>query len=73
MYLKYAELIEKQNITTYKVAKETGLGQSMFSDWKRGRCQPKVNKLQILANYFGVSIEYFLEEEDEAKKEGYKG
>nr|DAH86210.1 MAG TPA: SOS-response transcriptional repressor [Bacteriophage sp.] len=32
-------------------------------DWRDGRSKPKVDKLAVLAKYFGVSIEYFLEEE----------
>lgn len=61
MYEKFAELLEKNNKTAYQVSKETGIPQSVLSDWKRGRSKPKAEKLKILANYFGVSIEYFLE------------
>lgn len=62
MYEKFAELLVKNNKTAYMVSKETGIPQSVLSDWKRGRSNPKVDKLQKLANYFGVSIEYFLKE-----------
>lgn len=62
MYEKFSELLEKTNKTAYLVSKETGIPQSVLSDWKRGRSTPKVDKLKILADYFGVSIEYFLEE-----------
>lgn len=61
MYEKFAELLEKTNKTAYQISKETGIPQSVLSDWKRGRSKPKVEKLKILADYFGVSIEYFLE------------
>lgn len=61
MYEKFAELLEKANKTAYQVSKETGIPQSVLSDWKRGRSKPKAEKLKILADYFGVSIEYFLE------------
>ena len=62
MYEKFAELLDKNNKTAYAVSKETGIAQSIFSDWKNGRSKPKVDKLQKLADYFGVSIEYFLKE-----------
>lgn len=62
MYEKFSELLEKTNKTAYQVSKETGIPQSVLSDWKRGRSKPKAEKLKILADYFGVSIEYFLEE-----------
>ena len=61
LYEKFAELLVKNNKTAYAVAKETGIAQSIFSDWKNGRSTPKVDKLQKLADYFGVSIQYFLE------------
>ena len=61
MYEKFAELLEKNNKTAYQVSKETGIPQSVLSDWKRGRSKPKAEKLKSLADYFGVSIEYFLE------------
>ena len=60
MYEKFAELLEKTSKTAYQVSKETGIPQSVLSDWKRGRSKPKAEKLKILADYFGVSIEYFL-------------
>lgn len=61
MYKKYAALLEKTNKTTYQVSRDTGIAQNVFSNWKTGRSKPKVDKLKILADYFGVSIEYFLE------------
>ena len=62
LYEKFAELLEKTNKTPYQVSKDTGIGENTLSYWKNGRSQPKVDKLKILADYFGVSIEYFLED-----------
>lgn len=61
MYEKFSELLDKTNKTAYQVSKDTEIAQSVLSDWKRGRSNPKADKLKILADYFGVSIEYFLE------------
>lgn len=60
MYEKLEALLQEHNITPYKLSNETGIAQSCFSDWKTGRSNPKVDKLKKLADYFGVSIEYFL-------------
>ena len=65
MYKKYCELRGRKNITDYRVAQETGIAKSTFSDWKSGRSEPKIEKLKILADYFGVSIEYFISDEPE--------
>lgn len=50
------------NKTSYQVSKETGISQTAFSNWKSGRSEPGLESLKKLANYFGVSIEYFLED-----------
>ncbi|MEI3338876.1 MAG: helix-turn-helix transcriptional regulator [Eubacterium sp.] len=61
MYKKFAELLEKTHKTAYQVSKDTGIGENTFSYRKNGRSNPKIDKLKILADYFGVPIEYFLE------------
>ena len=60
MYSKYARLRDEKGVTDYRVSKETGLSTAMFTNWKQGNYKPKADKLKILADYFGVSIEYFL-------------
>lgn len=62
MYEKYVEIRDSKNLTDYRVSEDTGITKSTFSDWKSGRSKPKLDKLKILAGYFGVSIEYFLED-----------
>lgn len=61
MYEKFAQLVEARGVTTYRVAKDIGLAQTVFSDWKSGKSKPKADKLKKIADYFGVTIEYFLE------------
>lgn len=61
MYKNFAVLLDKTNKTAYQVAKDTGISTATLSNWKNGNYIPKVDKLKILADYFGVSIEYFLE------------
>lgn len=63
MYLKFVKLLQKRGITAYKVAKDTGISQTTLSDWKNGRANPKADKLLLLAEYFGVTVEYFLKED----------
>lgn len=61
MYEKFADLLDKTNKTAYQVAKDTGISTATLSNWKNGNYKPKADKLKIIADYFGVSIEYFLE------------
>jgi transcriptional regulator with XRE-family HTH domain len=62
LYEKFERLLAERNLTSYKVSLATGIAQSSLSDWKRGVSKPKVDKLQILADYFGVPLDYFLKE-----------
>ena len=61
MYKKYVELRDKAGVSDYKVANDTGIPKSTFSEWKRGTYTPKIGKLKILADYFDVTVDYFLE------------
>ena len=61
LYKKYEDLLRKTGKTSYQVSKDTGIGENVFSYWKSGRSKPKVDKLKILADYFGVDVGFFLE------------
>lgn len=65
MYEKFVALLEKSNKTAYRVAQDTKLNPSLFSDWKSGKSKPKADKLKILADYFGVTVDYFLNDNHE--------
>lgn len=64
MYEIFSSLLQKNGVTPYKVSKETGVSQSTLSDWKRGLSTPKLDKLQKIANYFGVTVNYLMTGED---------
>lgn len=61
MYNKIEKLMKEKGITAYRLSKDTGIAYSCIADWKKGRSHPKLDKLEILSKYFGVSIEYFLD------------
>lgn len=60
MYKIYAELRDLKGVSDYQVAKATGINRSMFSDWKNGRSAPKRDRIEKIAEYFGVSPEYII-------------
>lgn len=62
LYKNFEKLLNEQKTTIYRVSKETGIPQTTLYEWKSGRSTPKVKTLKILADYFGVSIEYFLDD-----------
>lgn len=63
MYTKYVELRDSANVRDFEVAKATGIPSSTFSDWKKGKSKPKLEKLVKIARFFGVSVEVFICEE----------
>lgn len=60
MYSVFEQLLQKHGISTYRVAKDTGIAQSVFSSWKNGISSPKQDKLQKIADYFGVTVDYLI-------------
>ncbi len=60
MYEIFSKLLEQRNLRAADVCKGTGLPSSLFSEWKRGKSNPKADKLQKIADFFGVSIEYLM-------------
>lgn len=52
------QLMEKRGLSAYRVSKDTGISQASLADWRKGRSNPKIDKLQKLADYFGVSVYY---------------
>lgn len=64
MYSVFEKLLKERGVTAYKVAKDTGITTSTLSSWKTGRYTPKPEKLKVLADYFGVSLEYLTTEQE---------
>jgi len=60
MYEIFAKLLKERGVRVTEVAKATGIRDGVFSDWKTGRTSPKMDKLQKIAEYFGVSVDYLL-------------
>lgn len=60
MYEKFQTLLLKNNVTPYKVAKETGVTQTALSNWKTGRSTPTIKTLKKIADYFGVTVDYLM-------------
>lgn len=65
MYEVFVSLLQKYRVTPYRVAKETGISQTTFSNWKSGRSIPKTDSLQKIADYFGVTLDYLMTGKEE--------
>lgn len=56
----FVQLLQERNVTAYKLSKETGLSETLISNWKSGRQLPKFDSIIILCDYFNVSADYLL-------------
>lgn len=68
MYERFEELLKKKNLRTSDVGRATHIGASTFSDWKAGRTTPKADKLILIADFLGVSVEYLTGAVDSPEK-----
>lgn len=60
MYEIFKRLMEEKGITAYKVSKDTGISSQTLSAWKKDIYTPKREKMELIANYFGVSVDYLM-------------
>lgn len=68
MYEIYCKLRDSKGVKDSDVVKATGITKSTFSDWKSGRSKPKNDKLQKIADYFGVTIDYLMTGTEDKKE-----
>ena len=59
-YARFANELNKKNITPYKVSKDTGIATATLSDWKKGTSMPKKDKIDTISAYLGVSSDYII-------------
>lgn len=69
MYEIFEQLCKEKGVTAYKVCKVTGITTATISNWKAGRYTPKQEKMQKIADFFGVSLEYLTTGKEDSKKE----
>ena len=58
MYERYVELLNEKQVRNIDVSRATGIPSSTFSDWKKGKSSPKYDKIQKIAEYFGVEPDW---------------
>lgn len=63
----FKHLLQNSAITAYQMSKDTGISESLISNWKSGRQLPKYDSLNTLADYFKVSGDYLLGRTDNPK------
>lgn len=70
MYDVFDELMKSRKMNPTEVSRQTKIPRSMFTDWKNGRSTPKADKLKILADFFGVSVDVFYDDDVKVQNSG---
>lgn len=60
MYKNFEKLLMLNHCKAADVAKATGIARSTLSEWKSGLSTPNAAKLQKIAAYFGVTVDYLM-------------
>ena len=68
MWEIFEKLRKEKGLSAYQICKDIGEPSGMISNWKAGRYTPKADKMQKIADYFNVSVEYLTTGIDTEKK-----
>lgn len=59
---KFAErfkyLREEKGLSQERLADDLGVSHGIISFWETGKREPKLSNLMLIAEYFGVTIDY---------------
>lgn len=69
IYDRIEYLLQKRGISSYVLSKETGVSTGLLSQWKSRKQKPSAKKLSVIANYFGVSMDYLMNGNETEQKE----
>lgn len=63
--MRFNELLDQEHITQKEVAAICKVSTSTVSTWSKGLNMPRMDKIEILANYFNRPKSYFIEEHED--------
>lgn len=64
--------VDKSGKTQKELAEIVGVAPSTFNDWMKGKKYPRIDKIEILANYFRILKSDLIEEKSKDRKEMQK-
>ena len=59
-YENFEKLCQINSVKPSHVSKATGISTATLTSWKKGTYTPKQDKLQLIADYFQVSVDYIM-------------
>lgn len=67
-----AYYVERSGKSQRELAEMVGVASSTFNDWVKGRKYPRIDKVEMLANIFGILKSDLIEERTEEHREMQK-
>lgn len=64
MYDVFSDLLKKNGVKVADVSRATGIPKPTFTAWKKGKLTPKADKMQKIADFFNVPVEYLMTGEE---------
>lgn len=64
--------IERSGKSQKELAEVVGVATSTFNDWVKGKKYPRIDKIEMLANYFGILKSDLIEQRTEEHREMQK-
>lgn len=64
--------VERSGKTQRELCEIFGVATSTFNDWLKAKKYPRIDKIEIMANYFGILKSDLIEEKTEERKEMQK-
>lgn len=71
-YSRYELLKTEKGVTSYKIAKDCHFDKSCISKWFSLKQLPSLEILELLADYFNVSLDFILGRSDDRWIHGYR-
>lgn len=69
-YENFQKLCETRDVKPAAVSRATGISTATLTSWKQGKYTPKPDKLQKIADFFGVTLDFLMSGNFDTKK-GY--
>lgn len=60
--------MDKKGVDRYQLSEDTGFGYSTVSEWLQAKKFPRINRIEALAIYFGVSKSDLIEEHADERR-----
>lgn len=65
---KLFKLRKNSGLSQEQLAEQLNVSRQAISKWESGTAVPESEKLVAISNYFGVSVDYLLKDDEEGKK-----